>query len=505
MRLRELLPVLCPSDADRRRLAAHADLEIKKIVQDHRLVRPGSLFIARRGQTADGHKFIPQAVRAGAVAVVSEQAAPGADAAVHLVLPDVRERVAPLAARFYGDPTERLHVTGITGTNGKTSTAFRLRTMLAAAGRPTGLLGTIHYKIGDRVIPAGNTTPDGLLIQDLFRQMVDAGLDHAVIEVSSHALVLGRVEHVRFDVALFTCLSDREHLDFHRTFERYRDAKARLFEMLPPAGCAVLNADDPLAGFMADRAPRSARRLWFGRGADADVRGEILDMDMTGTTYRLESPAGAAEIRTPFVGEFNVANDLAAAAAGSAAGLRFDEIVAGLRDTTPVPGRLERIPAPDIHPLVDYAHNEGAFDSVLGAVAPLAGRRLLVVFGCGGDRDRSKRPAMGAVAEKYADHIFLTADNSRSEQTDQIIREIELGMVGSKPRTVIPDRARAIRAAVAAAEPGDTLVVAGKGHETYQILGRVKAPFDDRDVLRRAVADRVRAQNAVPTESTRWT
>ncbi|MFW6108102.1 MAG: Mur ligase family protein, partial [bacterium] len=281
MRLRELFPVLCRSDADRRRLAAHADLEIKKIVQDHRLVRPGSLFIARRGQTADGHDVIPQAVRAGAVAVVSERTVPDVDAAVHLVLPDVREKLAALAARFYGNPTERLHVTGITGTNGKTSTAFRLRTMLAAAGRRAGLLGTIHYKIGDRVIPAGNTTPDGLLIQDLFQQMVDAGLDHAVIEVSSHALVLSRVRHVRFDVALFTCLSDREHLDFHRTFERYRDAKARLFEMLPASGYAVLNADDPLAGFMADRAPRSAHRLWFGRRAEADVCGEILDMDMT--------------------------------------------------------------------------------------------------------------------------------------------------------------------------------------------------------------------------------
>ena len=502
--LRELLPILYDSRRPRPAAPADLDVEIKQIVQDDRLVRPGALFIARAGESVDGHDYIPLAVQAGAAAIISERPVPDLRGPAHLVVPDIRTRLAPLAARFYGEPTGRLHVTGVTGTNGKTSTTFRLRTMLASAGRPTGLLGTISYKIGDRVIPAGNTTPDGLRIQELFREMVDIGLTHAAIEVSSHALALDRVRDVQFDVAVFTCLSDREHLDFHGTFEDYRDAKARLFEMLPPNGYAVLNADDPLGEFMAGRTPRRARVLWFGRDRGADVRADILDMDMTGTTYRLESPGGSAEVRTPFVGEFNVSNDLAAAAAGYAAGLTFDEVAAGLSDGTPIPGRLERIHADGIYALVDYAHNEGGLQSVLGAVEPLAPRRLILVFGCGGDRDPSKRPTMGAVAEKYADLIFLTADNSRSEQTAQVIEQIERGMTGSKPRAVIPDRARGGGGGVNTAEPGDTIIVAGKGHETYQILGKVKAPFDDREELRDALAERAGAGISAQTEAIQW-
>ena len=495
MRLGQLLPALCSTEADRARYADFADLEITSIVNNSHRAAPGCLFVALRGAQSDGHSFIPNALRAGAVAVLSERPVPLSDGVVGFVLPDARKKLAEIAAIFHNDPSRTLHVTGITGTNGKTTTSYRVRSILEASGQPTGLVGTIAYRIGERLIPANNTTPDGLLIQELFAEMVDVGLTHAAVEVSSHALDLHRVCDVRFATAVFTGLSDHEHLDYHRTFERYRAAKATLFEMLEPDAAAVINADDPEGPYMADRA--RCLKLWFGLRNEADVSAEIVTMDMTGTTYRLHTPLGAAEVRSAFVGEFNVMNDLAAAAAAVAAEVGLEKIVAGLERTDPVPGRLEKVPAADFFPLVDYAHNEGALESVLAAIRTLATKRLLIVFGAGGDRDHGKRPLMGAAAEKYCDQIFLTADNSRSEDTARIISEIELGMAGSKPRLVIPDREMAIRAAVEAAEPGDVLLVAGKGHETYQIFGQIKTPFDDRDVLRSAVADRAGASPRV--------
>ena len=488
MRLGQLLPVLCGSETERARHADVEHLDVTAIVNNSQRAAPGCLFVALRGAQSDGHAFIPNAVKAGAVAVLSERRVPMSEGVVHFILPDARKKLAELAALFHNDPSRTLRVTGITGTNGKTTTSYRVRSILEASGRPTGLVGTIAYKIGERSIPANNTTPDGLLIQDLFAQMIDAGLTHAAVEVSSHALDLHRVCDVRFSTAVFTGLSDHEHLDYHRTFERYRDAKAMLFEMLEPDAAAVINADDPEGRHMGERA--RCLKFWFGLRNKADVSADILTMDMTGTTYRLHTPLGGAEVRSSFVGEFNVMNDLAAAAAGVAAGVGLEKIVAGLERTDPVPGRLEKVPARGFFPLVDYAHNEGALESVLAAIRTLATRKLLIVFGAGGDRDRGKRPLMGGVAEKYCDQVFLTADNSRSEDTLRIIHEIELGMTGAKPRLVIPDREMAIRAAVEAAEPGDVLLVAGKGHETYQIFGRTKTPFDDREVLRAAVAER---------------
>ncbi len=502
MKLEKLLPVLTSSEVERTRYAPFASREITAIVNDSRRAVPGCIFVATSGAETDGHMYIPNAVRAGASMIVSERPVQIASCVqnpqsairnpqsnvIHFVLPNARKAMGAMAAIFYNDPTARLHVTGITGTNGKTTTAFRTRSILEAAGHPTGLIGTICYKIGTRNIPATNTTPDGLLIQDLFAQMAVDDLTHAVIEVSSHALALHRVSDVRFKTGVFTCLSGKEHLDYHITFEHYRDAKARLFEMLPPDGFAVINADDPVGPYMADRA--KCPKLWFGLRNKADVAAEIESMDTTGTTYRLDTPSGSAEVHSVLVGEFNVANDLAAAAAAFAAGAGLAEIVAGLEGTEPVPGRLEKIAAPDFYPIVDYAHNEGALESVLSTLRKLATKRLILVFGCGGDRDHSKRPAMGAAAEKYCDLIFITADNSRSEDPLRIISEIELEMTGSKPHFVVPDREMAIRAAVDAAEPGDVLLVAGKGHETYQILGQVKTPFDDREVLRRAIAAR---------------
>jgi UDP-N-acetylmuramoyl-L-alanyl-D-glutamate--2,6-diaminopimelate ligase len=488
LKLERLLPVLCPTPEDRAVYAPFGDVEVTRLVNNSREASRGSLFVALQGAASDGHAFVDDAVRAGARVVLSERPVPVRGDVVRFVLPDARERLSALAALFFGRPTEQLHVTGITGTNGKTTTSFRTRAVFEAAGLSTGLLGTIAYHVGDRCIPAGNTTPDSLLIQDLFDQMLDVGCSHAVIEVSSHALDMHRVDDVNFDIAVFTNLSDREHLDYHGTFENYRDAKARLFEMLPSHGTAVVSADDPVGEYMANKA--HCRCLRFGMHNPADLTAAIRTMDIAGTAYRLHTPCGEAEVRTSFVGEFNVLNDLAAAACGVAAGLDLDAIVRGLESPQPVPGRLERVPAGEIFALVDYAHNEGALDSLLATVRQLARKRLIVVFGCGGDRDRTKRPTMGAVAEKYGDLVVLTADNSRSEDTEQIIREIEAGMSGSTPRQVVPDRELAIHAAVAAAQPGDVVLVAGKGHETYQILGPIKAPFDDREVLADAIAER---------------
>ncbi|MFH1730412.1 MAG: Mur ligase family protein, partial [Planctomycetota bacterium] len=270
MRLGQLLPALfCRSDSDRARYAALEGLEIAAVVNDSRQAAAGCMFVALHGAKSDGHKFIPNAVRAGAVAVVSERRVPISEGVVHFILPDARERLAGLAAVFYGHPSRALHVTGITGTNGKTTTSCRLRSILEASGRRTGLVGTIAYRIGERTIPANNTTPDGLLIQDLFAQMVAAGLTHAAVEVSSHALDQRRVCNVEFRTAVFTGLSDHEHLDYHRTFPRYRDAKAMLFEMLRPGATAVINADDPEGRHMAERA--RCMKLWFGLRGEADV------------------------------------------------------------------------------------------------------------------------------------------------------------------------------------------------------------------------------------------
>jgi len=486
--LATLLPALCKTEADRRRYTNVADMDVTAVVNDSHLAVPGSLFVALSGARRDGHDYIGAAAGAGAAFVLSERPVPAEPGVVHFVRPDARRKLGELAAAFHEDPSRALHVVGITGTNGKTTTSYRTRSVLEAAGFPTGLVGTIAYKIGDRTIPAANTTPDALVLQDLFAQMLDAALTHAAIEVSSHALDLHRVRETRFSTAVFTGLSDHEHLDYHGSFERYRAAKAKLFEMLEPDATAAINANDPEGPYMADRA--HCLKLWFGLDTSADLSAEIRAMDMTGTRYRLDTPNGSADVRSPLLGDFNVMNDLAAAAAGLAAGAGLDAVVAGLERPDAVPGRLEKIPAADFHPLVDYAHNEGALESVLATVRSLAPRRLLVVFGAGGDRDRGKRPLMGAVAEKFCDRIFLTADNSRGEETLDIIREIQLGMSGSKPVVVVPDREMAIRAAVAAAEPGDVLLVAGKGHETYQILGPVKTPFDDREMLRQAVAER---------------
>jgi UDP-N-acetylmuramoyl-L-alanyl-D-glutamate--2,6-diaminopimelate ligase len=495
--LDHFLPALCDSDRELAACRSLGELEITGVVCDSRRVKPGHIFVAIGGTLADGRKYVPNAIQAGARVIVAERLI-AAPPDVHVfVCPDARRRLAELSAIFHDRPSLRLHVIGITGTNGKTTTAFRTRSILEQAGHPSGLIGTVWYQIGSRRIPASHTTPDAPAMHALLAEMVEANCIHAVMEVSSHALDQQRVESVAFDVGVFTCISDREHLDYHGVFEAYLEAKAHLFDLISPGGTAVLNADDRCSHQVADHVQPSCRTLWFGTDHSADVAADVVSMDLGGTEYELHTPWGKRRVRTRMLGGFNVHNELAAASSALAAGINLDDVVAGIANAEPVPGRLERIPGPDFLGIVDYAHNEGGLEAVLSTVRELATRRLILVFGCGGNRDRSKRPAMGVVAEKYADLIVLTADNSRDEPTEWILREIQMEMTGDRPRLVEPDRAAAIAAAVHAAGPGDVVLVCGKGHEQTQKIGRTAVPFDDRDVLRRAIAERGPRRRAV--------
>jgi UDP-N-acetylmuramoyl-L-alanyl-D-glutamate--2,6-diaminopimelate ligase len=492
MTLGELVAVLQTQDAVP---AAWRDREVSAVVQDSRQAVPGSLFVAVRGFHSDGHRFIPQAVRQGAVAVVAEAAAgPSPSIAVPVIrVADSRAALARLAAAFYGHPSRRLALVGITGTNGKTTTSYLARAIIVAAGRSAGLIGTIDYRIGDAVYPAPNTTPESLDLQRLLAEMAAKGLDHCIMEVSSHALALGRTAGCEFRVAAFTNLT-RDHLDFHGTVDAYFRAKLLLFTGLAPDAAAVVNADDGRAAEII-RSTR-ARIITFGLAAASDIRpvgsvGHGID----GLAFTAATPAGRVEVASPLVGRHNVYNILTAIGIGA---------------MQAVPGRMEKVEAGQpFGVIVDYAHTEDALERLLEAVREVAAKRIITVFGCGGDRDRTKRPLMGAAALRGSDIVVITSDNPRTEDPLAIITEIEAGMRGAgvraaEPRDlvragggaaylVVPDRREAIGTAVGMAEPGDVVVLAGKGHEDYQIIGGQKHPFDDRDEARSAILRRLAA------------
>jgi UDP-N-acetylmuramoyl-L-alanyl-D-glutamate--2,6-diaminopimelate ligase len=490
--------------------AAWREREISEIVHDSRKAVPGSLFVAVRGFHSDGHRFIPQAVRQGAVAVVGEEegtAVPGA-AAIMLPVPDSRKALAALAAKFFGYPSRRLALVGITGTNGKTTTSYLVKSVIEAAGSAAGLIGTIDYRIGSMVYPAPNTTPESLDLQRLFAEMAGQGIGHCVMEVSSHALALGRTDGCEFRVAAFTNLT-QDHLDFHRTMEEYFQAKLLLFSGLGPGSTAVVNADDVRAPEIIRRT--RARVITFGTTAPADVRpaGAVMH-GMHGLSFTVITPRGTIELSSPLVGRHNVSNILAAVGIAVALGITGETIAAGVRSMRAVPGRMEKVDeGQPFGVIVDYAHTEDALHRLLDAVREVAAGRMITVFGCGGDRDRTKRPKMGAVAARMSDMVIVTSDNPRTEDPHAIIAEIEAGMsaagrraaltddLGSPgartPYLVLPDRATAIERAIGLAERGDVVVLAGKGHEDYQILGERKVPFDDREHARRAIRGRYAA------------
>jgi UDP-N-acetylmuramoyl-L-alanyl-D-glutamate--2,6-diaminopimelate ligase len=443
--------------------------------------------VAVSGVRADGAAFVDEAVRRGAVVVVT---AGEGDAAVPVVrVPDARAAAADLAAAFHGHPARSLRIAGITGTNGKTTTSFLLHGLLETAGRPSGLLGTVEYRAGARILPAGNTTPGPVELQDLLAQMRDAGCGHAVMEVSSHGLHQGRTRGLDFEVAVFTNLTG-DHLDYHGSMEAYRAAKGLLFESLKKDATACIHGSDPAADWFAGRT--RARVLRFGAGTNMDIRAENVRPGPDGVRFLLVTPDGSAEVRSPLLGAHNVENLLAAAAAAHGLGLPVDAIAPGLASQSGVPGRLERVDdgVDGFRVLVDYAHTDDALRRVLENLRPITPGRLLVLGGCGGDRDRTKRPRMARAMAEGADEVILTSDNPRTEDPLAILEEMRAGLPPGATAEVIPDRRRAIEALVARARRGDTLLIAGKGHETVQITGHESAPFDDREEARRALRKR---------------
>jgi UDP-N-acetylmuramoyl-L-alanyl-D-glutamate--2,6-diaminopimelate ligase len=461
------------------KLHGPADLEILGVSYDSRLVRRGHLFAALQGARQDGLEFVKPARRKGAVAILSDRA-PGVDIP-WIEAANPRAALADAAGALLGRPAEKLELAGITGTNGKTTTAFLIDAALRASGRVTGLLGTIETRIAGRPKSASLTTPESLDLQALLREMVDEGVTHATLEVSSHALVQDRVRGLLFRAAVFTNLT-RDHLDFHGGFEPYFEAKKLLFTRhIHPQGRAVVNIDDGHGAILANllRGPRCST---FGISPLAHIRPEGLEVSLKGVRFQCVTPEGIARVDSPLVGMFNVSNLLGAVGALMAMGLSPAEAARGVSSLEGVPGRMERVEGEKpFTVIVDYAHTDDALRNLLDTVRSLGPRRVITVFGCGGDRDRSKRPLMGSVAAQRSDLVIATSDNPRSEPPQGILDEIAQGFKNhATPFKLIVDRRAAIEAALRAAGPGDLVAIAGKGHETTQTIRGKKLPFDDR-------------------------
>jgi UDP-N-acetylmuramoyl-L-alanyl-D-glutamate--2,6-diaminopimelate ligase len=465
-------------------------IAIASIATDSRQVRPGALFFCLRGERLDGHDFVAAAVAAGAAGIVAAHAVDGAAGVPVAIVPDPLASLSKVAARLYDDPSRDLVVVGVTGTNGKTTTSYFIEAIARAAGERFGLIGTLGARLGEHdVEPLGNTTPLAHELQRLLAHFRDAGARGAVLEVSSHALELHRVDDVAFDVAVLTNLT-QDHLDFHTTFDRYRDAKRKLFAASagkrgePPV--AVLNQDDEEGRALA---ARLSRRLTYSvHDRDAHLRATEVTMGAAGSRFTVRALRPAPfSIRLP--GAFNVSNAMAALAAGSALDYDVEAIAQGLESVAEVPGRMISIPAAEIGVYIDYAHTPDGMEQVLRATRALTRGRLVCVFGCGVDRDSSKRPRMGRIAQTLADHVILTTDNPRHEDPQGIIDDILAGMdPGTTHAEVVADRAEAIAHAIELARPGDAVLIAGKGHEDYQIFGDERRPFSDARAAEAAIA-----------------
>jgi UDP-N-acetylmuramoyl-L-alanyl-D-glutamate--2,6-diaminopimelate ligase len=457
--------------------------EIVAIEIDSRRVTPGALFIAVQGVHTDGHAYVDAAVKNGAAAIVVEEAhalrVP--DGVTAIAVPDTRRALSVLAATYYGDPSRTIDVLGVTGTNGKTTTTRMIAAILEASGRPCGVIGTVGAQFRDRTWTLENTTPLPPELHSLLAQMHELGAWAVAMEVSSHALALDRVEDVHFRVAALTNIT-RDHLDFHQTLEAYAAAKHRLFGL---AKAAVLNVDDEHGARWYGEIRHRMPTLSYSLRGDADLVATHTETDAAGSSFRVNGVA----MRVHLPGLFNVANALAAIGVAHTLGIDFDTCANGLDTLARVPGRMEHVNGGDIDVVVDYSHTPDSLENALIALRETTGHALAVVFGCGGDRDRGKRPEMGRVAASYADRIYVTSDNPRSESPAAIVAEIETG-IGTHPHVVEVDRRVAILRAIEEALPGDVVLIAGKGHETYQIIGGQTLPFDDADVARQALAAR---------------
>jgi len=478
-----------------------ADVEVTGISCDSRSIRGGGvLFAALPGEHVDGNDFIEDAVRRGAVCILTERETDirGEGAVPMIIVPDVREALSGLASLLSGEPSKRLALVGVTGTNGKTTTTYLLEAIFSEAGFSAGVVGTVNYRYGAKVYPAPHTTPQAPELQGILKEMADSGVTHCAMEVSSHALEQKRVNGCGFDCVVFTNLTP-EHLDYHKTMEEYFNAKALLFGLLKEGGRAVVNRDDPWADRALTKAPGA---VTYSLSEGAEVHPLWYKLSEDGIRALVATPAGPVEVSSVLVGDYNLQNILASIAASIVLGIDARAVERGIFALERVPGRLEKVSGPGnlFNAYVDYAHTPDALERALATLAGITTGRIITVFGCGGNRDRTKRPRMGEAAARFSALTVITSDNPRDEDPLSIIGEIEAGIKGvrkydadeffsdEKGYMVIPERADAIRKAVTAARQGDTVLVAGKGHEDYQIIGPKRVHFDDTEVLRSALA-----------------
>ena len=476
------------------------DKEVYEIASDSRKVAKGYLFVAIKGSSHDGHNFIPTAQARGAVAIVHERGLPDRQkepGITYIQVGDTQRALALLAARFYHHPSQQLPLIGITGTNGKTTISYLLGSILEAAGYKVGIIGTIAYRWGKGVRPAGLTTPDALELQLMLHQMLKEGIDYGIMEVSSHALKLKRVDGCSFKLAIFTNLTG-DHLDFHGTMEDYFNSKKRLFYDLNPSQ-AIINQDDPWGQQLLAQLPPSMPFLTYGLsipGRVTDIQAEQISCFMDGLSFLAQTPAVTIPIGSPLTGEHNIYNILAGVGAALCLNIAPEYIQQGIKNLKGVPGRFEKIDlGQEFAVVVDYAHTPDALENTLRGARELTNNRLITVFGCGGDRDRSKRPIMGKLAAYYSQFMIITSDNPRSEDPLKIIAEIEEGVRDLRQDKhtyeIVPQRKDAIYRAISLAQSGDIVIIAGKGHETYQIMGDKVIPFDDREIARAALQERL--------------
>jgi UDP-N-acetylmuramoyl-L-alanyl-D-glutamate--2,6-diaminopimelate ligase len=491
------------------RITGNPAVEIQDIAYHSARVHRGTLFVAIGGTSVDGHTFIGEALDRGAHAVVVERGKERNYAVPLVIVPDGRVALAQLSAAFFGHPSRDLCLIGVTGTNGKTTTSFLIESILESQSLPCGVIGTVNYRYRGKVIPAGMTTPESYDIQKLLKEMLDSGIAHVVVEVSSHALDLHRVDGCHFDVGVFTNLT-QDHLDYHADLDQYRQCKEQLFTKILPGGkkeghTAVLNLDDPVGERLWNRV--SYTKFGYAVERQASLWATEVTGSLKGIGAVVHTPRGIERIQSPLVGTFNIYNIMAAMGAVLALGIHDASIRQGIEAVSVVPGRMERIENDrGVDVFVDYAHTPDALERALMVLGPLRGTgRLITVFGCGGDRDRTKRPVMGGVVAKLSDLSIITSDNPRSEIPESILQDIEVGFISQNVRPIgweeldrgvetqgylkIADRRKAISLAIRAAQPGDIVLIAGKGHETYQILGDRRVPFDDRAEARKALRE----------------
>lgn len=488
----ENISVGAVAEAINAKLTGNTEIFVKDVTHDSRQAGEGSLFVAVRGLTMDGHKFIEDVMRRGAVGIISELDAPENFAGTWLKVEEARTALAQAAAVINGNPSHKLKLVGITGTNGKTTTTYLVYAFAEANGEKSAMLTTVEYRIGEKSEPAIRTTPEASDTQRFLREAVESGCKMATMETSSQAIDLHRCDALRFQVAIFTNLT-RDHLDYHLTMENYFDAKKKLFDgsLGEKPTSSVINIDDDWGKKLADDLKQNGQRVvTFAINNSADLTPENIEVSLLkGTSFLLKTPKGERQVTSPLVGKPHVYNILAATSASLELGYDLDKIIEGIETCVGAPGRFERVPHDgDFAIVVDYAHSDDALLNVLKTARDLTKGRIITVFGCGGDRDKTKRAPMGEIAGKHSDLAIITSDNPRTEDPLEIISQIEVGIKDTNcPYLVVSDRRDAIITAIQKAKAGDVVLIAGKGHETYQIIGNDKFHFDDREIAREAL------------------